>query len=47
VETEKVTDADVIWLSKDIASKIEREMNYPGQVRVSVIREVRAVDYAK
>jgi len=47
VETEKVTDADVIWLSKDIASRIEREMNYPGQVRVNVIREVRAVDYAK
>jgi ribonuclease Y len=47
VETDKVSDADVIWLSKDIAARIERELNYPGQVRVSVIREVRAVDYAK
>jgi ribonuclease Y len=47
VETDKVSDADVIWLSKDIAAKIERDLNYPGQVRVSVIREVRAVDYAK
>ena len=47
VATDKVSDADVIWLSKDIATKIERELNYPGQVRVNVIREVRAVDYAK
>ncbi len=47
VETEKVSDADVIWLSKDIAAKIEQEINYPGQVRINVIREVRAVDYAK
>lgn len=47
VETDKVSDTDVIWLSKDIAARIERELNYPGQVRVSVIRETRAVDYAK
>jgi ribonuclease Y len=47
VETEKVSDADVIWLCKDIAAKIEKDLNYPGQVRINVIREVRAVDYAK
>jgi ribonuclease Y len=47
VETDKVSDADVLWLSKDIASKIERDINYPGQVRVNVIRETRAVDFAK
>jgi ribonuclease Y len=37
----------VLWLSKDIAAKIERDLHYPGQVRVNVIRETRAVDYAK
>jgi len=47
VETDKVSDADVLWLSKDIAAKIERELHYPGQVRVNVIRETRAVDFAK
>ena len=47
VESEEVSDADVVWLSKDIASRIERELNYPGQVRVSVIRETRAIDFAK
>ena len=47
VEPDKVSDADVLWLSKDIATKIERDINYPGQVRVNVIRETRAVDFAK
>ncbi|HEV8376127.1 MAG TPA: ribonuclease Y [Candidatus Polarisedimenticolia bacterium] len=47
VETDKISDADVLWLSKDIAAKIERDLHYPGQVRVSVIRETRAVDFAK
>lgn len=47
VEADKVSDTDVIWLSKDIASRIEHELSYPGQVRVNVIRETRAVDFAK
>ena len=47
VSNTKASDTDVLWLSKDIAARIEREVNYPGQVRVSVIRETRAVDYAK
>jgi len=47
VETDKVSDSDVLWLSRDIAARIEKDINYPGQVRVNVIRETRAVDYAK
>jgi ribonuclease Y len=34
-------------LSHDIAKKIENELTYPGQIKVTVIREIRAVDYAK
>jgi ribonuclease Y len=47
VESEKVTDEEAIWLSKDIARRIENELEYPGQIKVTVIRETRAVDYAK
>lgn len=42
-----VTDAQATLLSKDIARKIEAELTYPGQIRVTVIREMRAVDVAK
>lgn len=47
VDNEKVNDAEAAVLSRDIAKKIEAEMSYPGQIRVTVIRETRAVDYAK
>ena len=47
VESEQVTDEEAIWLSKDIARRIENELEYPGQIKVTVIRETRAVDYAK
>ena len=47
VESEKITDEEAIWLSKDIARRIENELEYPGQIKVTVIRETRAVDYAK
>ena len=47
VESDKVTDEEAIWLSKDIARRIEHELEYPGQIKVTVIRETRAVDYAK
>jgi ribonuclease Y len=47
VESEKVTDEEAIWLSKDIARRIENELEYPGQIKVTVIRETRAVEYAK
>jgi ribonucrease Y len=47
VESEKVSDEEAVWLSKDIARRIENELEYPGQIKVTVIRETRAVDYAK
>ncbi|MCX5911069.1 MAG: ribonuclease Y, partial [Deltaproteobacteria bacterium] len=47
VENEAISDADAAMLSRDIARKIENELSYPGQIKVTVIREMRAVDYAK
>src|SRR5204863_7893001 len=47
VENSRVTDQQARLLSKDIARKVESELSYPGQVRVAVIRETRATDYAK
>ena len=44
---EAIDDASAILLARDISKKIEAEMEYPGQIKVNVIREVRAVDYAK
>ena len=42
-----VSDAEAMIVSKDIVKKIEQELTYPGQIRVTVIRETRAVEYAK
>jgi ribonuclease Y len=47
VEAEKVSDEKAVWLSRDIARKVEAELQYPGQIKVVVIREMRAVDYAR
>jgi len=47
VESERITDEEAIWLSKDIARRIENELEYPGQIKVTVIRETRAVEYAR
>ncbi len=47
VQSEKITDKQAEVLSFDIATKIQTEMTYPGQVKVTVIRETRAVNYAK
>jgi ribonuclease Y len=47
VESERVSDEEAVWLSKDIARRIENELEYPGQIKVTVIRETRAVDYAR
>ena len=47
VESEKVSDEEAIWMSKDIAKRVEHELKYPGQIKVTVIRETRAVDYAR
>ena len=47
VNAEKLSDEQSIWLSKDVARRIESELQYPGQIKVTVIRETRAVDFAK
>ncbi len=47
VENEEISDADSAMLCRDIARKIENELSYPGQIKVTVIRETRAIDYAK
>ena len=47
VEQSKVSDAEMVVLAKDISKKIEKEMTYPGQIKVSVIRESRATEYAR
>ena len=47
VETQAVNDEGAVVLSKDIARQIEKELTYPGQIKVTVIRESRSIDYAK
>jgi len=47
VDPEEITDEDAFLLSKEIAKRIEEEMDYPGQIKVVVIRELRHVEYAK
>ncbi len=47
VNSESVRDSDTVLLSQDIAKSIEDKLTYPGQIRVTVIRETRAVEYAK
>ncbi len=47
VSSEEVTDERALVLAKDIAKKIENEMTYPGQIKVNVIRETRAIEYAR
>jgi ribonuclease Y len=47
VKPEQIDDAQAMFLAKDIAKKIEAELEYPGQIKVNVIRESRSVEYAK
>ncbi len=47
VKPEVIDDAQALFLAKDIAKKIETELEYPGQIKVNVIREFRSVEYAK
>ena len=47
VEPEKIDDFAALQLAKDIASKIQSELRYPGEIKVNVIREIRAVEYAR
>ena len=47
VKPENITDADAVHLARDVAKKIEESLEYPGQIKVTIIRETRAVDFAK
>ena len=47
VKPEAVNDDQIVILARDIVSRIENELDYPGQIKVNVIRESRAIDYAK
>ena len=47
VEPEKVSDAEMAQISEAVARKIEDELQYPGQIKVVVVRETRAIDFAR
>jgi ribonuclease Y len=47
VEPQRISDSEAVNLSRDIKKKIEESLEYPGQIKVTVIREVRAIEYAK
>ena len=47
VQPDKVSDDEVILLARNVAKKIENELDYPGQIKVNMVRETRAIDYAK
>jgi ribonuclease Y len=47
VDSKRLSDDKATWLSRDIANKIENELTYPGQIKVTVIRETRSIEYAK
>ena len=47
VKPEKVSDSDMVVMAREVAKKVESEMEYPGQIKVNVIRESRVIDYAK
>ena len=47
VKPEKITDDQMVLMARDIAKKVENEMEYPGQIKVNLVRETRVVDYAK
>ena len=47
VNPDQIKDDDMVILARDLSKKIENELNYPGQIKVHVVRETRAVDYAK
>ena len=47
VKPEQVDDEKMILVARDIVKKIESELEYPGQIKVNIIRESRVVDYAK
>ena len=47
VKPEKISDAEMTLMARDVAKKVENEMDYPGQIKVNIIRETRVIDYAK
>ena len=47
VNPDKISDDAMVLLARDVAKKIEDELDYPGQIKVNMVRETRAVDYAK
>ncbi len=47
VKPEKISDAEMTLMARDVAKKVENEMDYPGQIKVNIIRETRVVEYAK
>ncbi len=47
VDSKKITDEESVWLSRDIAKKVESELTYPGEIKITVIRETRSVEVAK
>ncbi|HHY06357.1 MAG TPA: ribonuclease Y, partial [Clostridia bacterium] len=47
VKPEKISDANSVTMARELVKSIEKNLDYPGQIKVVVIRETRAVDYAK
>ncbi len=47
VVPEQISDADMVLLARNISKQIESELEYPGQIKINLIRESRVVDYAK
>lgn len=47
VKPEEVSEDEMVLLARDLAKKIEEEMEYPGQIKVNVLRETKAIEYAK
>ena len=47
VKPEEVSEDQMVLLARDIAKKIENELTYPGQIKVHVLRETKAIEYAK
>ena len=47
VESQQISDESAGWMARDLAKKVEAELTYPGQIKVTVIRETRAVEYAR
>jgi ribonuclease Y len=47
VDSAKITDEEAIWLARNLAKKVEAELTYPGEIKVTVIRETRTIEYAR